>query len=91
MTPFGVNEDIKREENLYNDLYSKTRIKIEHAFGRPKGRFRIFEAPLAQRPDLKNFNSDVEKPVFGQEARIIRACLILRINLIDYTDQTDCD
>jgi hypothetical protein len=63
------------DERLYNYLHSKTRIAVEGAFGSLKNRFRIFKAPLSQKPK--------------RAAQIVIFCLTLHNMLIHFKDNVN--
>ena len=65
ITPYEINDNISKEERLFNYLHSKTRIKIEQTFGKLKNRFRIFKAPLAQKGNVNNGFHEEHKNIEG--------------------------
>ena len=57
MTPYEIRTNMPDDESNYNYLHSKTRIKVEQAFGLFKGKFRMFKKPLDLK--TKSFMSKV--------------------------------
>jgi hypothetical protein len=48
LTPYPINEKMSKSESKYNYFHSRTRILVEQAFGKYKGKFRIFKTDLMQ-------------------------------------------
>ena len=91
LTPYDIREGMPQTEKTYNYLHSRTRIVVECALGRLKGRFRRFQSPLGQRGNINNGWKPGRKEVHPcqRAARIVRSCLILHNLLIDLKDTTE--
>ncbi len=73
MIPYPITDANTRDEQRYNTAHSRTRIKVECAFGSLKNRFRIFKSPLNQKTQKR-------------QSHVIIACLVLHNILIDIGD-----
>ena len=76
LTPYQILLDMSEEEKHYNLLHSRTRMKIECAFGLFKCKFRIFKSVL--------LNKDSKKM-----GKIISSCMILHNWFIDLDGEPD--
>lgn len=72
MIPYRQTQAVTRDRMRYNYWLSRSRIKIEHAFGSTKSRFRILQ------------DMDMEPPL---AARTITACCILHNYCLDENDE----
>jgi hypothetical protein len=71
MIPYEIRPSMPDDESNYNYQHSRTRIKVEQAFGLYKGKFRMFKRPL-----------DLKTKAFM--SKIIIATMILHNWLIDF-------
>ena len=88
LTPYDIRDEMTADERNYNYLHSRTRIVVECALGRLKGRFRRFQSPLSQRGNKNNGWRPGKKDSHPcqRAARIARSCLIMHNLLIDLKD-----
>ena len=86
LIPYPIEESMIACESLYKYLHSKTRITVEQAFGSLKNRFRIFKAPLNQKPDEQSGQSQTQRM-----ATVIKSCMILHNILIFIDDDMNQD